>query len=674
MGRVFCCHLDNADKCEAKKYFKIVPALPNQDSDVTDIDNEEDDVYEVKDEEEEEDKVFPQESFLQPPSHSMMPLTEIKQECADEYTEEFGGESNSTEGKKTGRTIVVKRVMATFVGNRLNVKTEINDADNTQSIASDVCKSTGQSMNEESDTESDKLDANNTDTAADEFTLPVPKVKYFHEEDINNETVRKSGRLRSKGFRPDFSSIEVTLSDEETETEDSDDSEAADDQDLENNVKSTSIKHEPLEEDEYVSDKDVNVPRQSCSEESRDSMVTAGNSSTINDCGSSGDNHSKKQKSSKAKDTNVEDDRQDLRDNSELSEDPDWSLDEGAESELDDDSENDDVLDEDIESDDEFMPGKKCASTKRKSTSNPYNVKKFRKTSAAWKNIKLEDYKDKYEVIEKHSVLQKDRKSNVSDNFYHCLYCDIYESVDKSNFEQHLELHVNGVLQCSTCGFEANRTFVLQKHYREEHGDRRKSNNQTTKRVCHVCGKSYLRGKFKAHLSVAHKIAGWECRFCEAKYFTRPELQSHLSEKHTADVFPCKRCKTYVAEAKGSLLTHQRYCQGSENNKQCQQCGKVFTTLQFLKRHENCVHSNVRLHPCSQCSYSGKNTKDLTRHILVHTGGHYKTTRYTRAVQKILIILLYSKWLFCIYLCAYLTLRLKETFIYNTYVVLSTLL
>ena len=696
------------DECSAEKYFKIVPSHPSPPTHITDI---------------EQHTVLPGEAFLHPPSISTMPLTEVKQECRDNHTEGFGSKSNSTEAKQTGCSVAVKNVLATFLSNYIKARSDINEANNSNysssASASTVDNSTAKSLNEmmsvgpnTSDVnssvsrvnnsfgksmtqtieikseifdedkslisvdhstentlndascfESDMFDEESTDSSPDEFAIPAPKVKYFHEEDINNETVRKSGRLRSKGFRPDYSSIEVPFLDKETE--DSNDSDISCDQDADNELKLTDIKHEQIEDGDYVDVEGGTISMQNhLSDESKDSIASSNNSKTHKD------HKSKKQKGSKKAKRKKDDDfgsevtdlemAEDLGSDSE--EDPDWcetdekcaqktkkvrnkkdsiaSSDDSkthgnrnskkqkgskkAKRKKDEDSspkvtdlEMADDADSEVEKDPEWSEtGGICAQKTRKiRNKKPFiinNVKKLQ-ISGKWKHIELENYSDKFKVIERQSTLQKDRKSNVSETLHHCLFCNIFESADKTSFTEHLELHINGVLKCQYCDSEAVDQRQLLMHYCEQHGYREMSH------VCHICGFSVHREQlYRTHMATEHQVPAWSCKYCSSKFITYPEKIEHMAKNHADKVFPCDKCQ-FVAIKPYKLKFHHQLRHDPAALK-CQACDKVFSHKSSLNYHTNRVHKNIRRYPCPHCSYSAKAKTSLTKHILTHTG------------------------------------------------------
>ncbi|KAH3846867.1 uncharacterized protein LOC127873415 isoform X2 [Dreissena polymorpha] len=453
---------------------------------------------------------------------------------------------------------------------------ELSD-ENSDSALSDK---EGQSINESCQKEMKLLE---------NFIQNKSKVRYLDEEDEKLdkkfEFRRKSTRLRSKGYRPDFKALELP-----------------DDSDEETNDKHFGdLAKNGSSEDDIIVD-DITDTKMSETEEDPDFEISDENP----DFGAS-----------------------DKESDTELSEaDPDFQLQLNSE---------DDEL---FESRD-YTIKQKVVSSKNPCARKVPKVKKKKimietcvgitddmkmklKSELKWKSIKLEDHADKYTVVKVPSVSQKDRNLDVFEELFSCLVCKGFKAQDKTAFEEHIEEHVNGILRCRICDYESNNQADVKKHQKDAHPN-------LTKRLvvmgysCELCGVEFTGLEaYRNHMAKQHNEARWNCSQCETVCFKQSELKKHKCEVHPEIMAYCKKCKLrFLDMTKECYEQHVANCQGaSEDNVKrgglCPDCGKLY--FSDLTRHIKQVHSNIRYFQCPKCSYTAYSSSKIKYHMGTHDG------------------------------------------------------
>ncbi|CAG9825091.1 unnamed protein product [Phaedon cochleariae] len=148
--------------------------------------------------------------------------------------------------------------------------------------------------------------------------------------------------------------------------------------------------------------------------------------------------------------------------------------------------------------------------------------------------------------------------------------------------------------KCEICNFKAKKKFVVQSHVN--------IHRPPSERVVYKCELCPYTSKFKQgvsnHMTVHKKpseITMFECEVCPYKAKWSHCLRNHLKthKKKEVPVHKCEHCN-FKANNKYSVTTHQK------------------------STHKELFEKPKKEYRCDLCDYTGKCTRDITRHKIVH--------------------------------------------------------
>ncbi|XP_001843304.2 zinc finger protein with KRAB and SCAN domains 7 isoform X1 [Culex quinquefasciatus] len=143
--------------------------------------------------------------------------------------------------------------------------------------------------------------------------------------------------------------------------------------------------------------------------------------------------------------------------------------------------------------------------------------------------------------------------------------------------------------------------------------------------TCHKCAGIVIKSVRQAskHLALHdEEERPHKCRVCELRFFTRENSLTHERKIHRMKVKIQQNIDGYAERRK--LRAYQ-----------CSQCGLLASNSDALRKHE-LTHAEVQpVHTCEICGKQFAARKNLTRHMLIHTGElPYKCDMCTRAYRQ----------------------------------------
>ncbi|KAL0808600.1 hypothetical protein ABMA28_013041 [Loxostege sticticalis] len=167
--------------------------------------------------------------------------------------------------------------------------------------------------------------------------------------------------------------------------------------------------------------------------------------------------------------------------------------------------------------------------------------------------------------------------------------------------------------KCTVCKEEFLFFKTLGKHM----------NEHTSNHVCDVCGKCFLLvERLRVHVRL-HSEVEMKCDRCDKIFVTKPALKSHIRYVHERKPFACSICDesfpTYRKRLQHFVERHGR----TPLSLHCDQCDKTFSSNNSLNRHVKYQHLMMpkeAKHTCEDCGRKFRSKRNLTGHMLVHSG------------------------------------------------------
>lgn len=135
---------------------------------------------------------------------------------------------------------------------------------------------------------------------------------------------------------------------------------------------------------------------------------------------------------------------------------------------------------------------------------------------------------------------------------------------------------------------------------------------------CGHCGKSFNQwNKLWLHLRF-HRQTGrpFSCTHCDLEFRFLGSYIDHLREHAAQTPYACPLCPVTFTEFK-NFGVHVSECHKQHNNKKCNTCGKIFSTLRNLKKHK-LLHKGANSHFCLSCNLSFSSGSALRSHLKTH--------------------------------------------------------
>ena len=144
---------------------------------------------------------------------------------------------------------------------------------------------------------------------------------------------------------------------------------------------------------------------------------------------------------------------------------------------------------------------------------------------------------------------------------------------------------------------------------------------ETWKHLCGICDYATNRKSNVTQHLAAHGIGErFKCDKCDKDFSQKAHLRTHRASHEKSYNLPskCNQCGKMYQTVEG-LKRHIKSMH-SEKQLECGECEKRFSTIGNLNEHKKAVHVLKSL-KCDQCKYRSKTNKDLKKHInKVHNG------------------------------------------------------
>jgi len=223
-----------------------------------------------------------------------------------------------------------------------------------------------------------------------------------------------------------------------------------------------------------------------------------------------------------------------------------------------------------------------------------------------------------------------------------CEDCD-FHTTSKKNYQQHLfDKHENNL--CTDCGlaFDDFKAFVLHQqthgpgflcdicstsflskrtlehHKKKDHN--KIDDDELEKEVCPKCGISVT--NVKNHIKRKHGEEGpaMKCPECDFSTNYKRDFDMHFNARHTTkQVINCPHCNKVIKNLQKHMATVKCHLPEEERQKflinvKCNQCDKVFSSHEKVRKHVRRVHTDIQ-HNCKLCNFHTKHERNLKHHI-----------------------------------------------------------
>ena len=200
-----------------------------------------------------------------------------------------------------------------------------------------------------------------------------------------------------------------------------------------------------------------------------------------------------------------------------------------------------------------------------------------------------------------HKIKQEKNQTEIK---YECDICK--EPIEGSlNLPNHMTIHKKGLngYDCHICQRHVNRRQELQQHLRNFHNSENKP---------------------------------WLCEYCNEVFQEKIKLNRHLNEHHSKEMKTCKKCgHTFTKYDKLKIHLKNQSCHSkykrknknitsdinstNENLKQCDTCGKSFSSMFYVRKHKKIAHNDTKEVLCKSCGkYFSSETTMKFHYSLVH--------------------------------------------------------
>ncbi|XP_072023496.1 zinc finger protein 711-like [Amphiura filiformis] len=214
------------------------------------------------------------------------------------------------------------------------------------------------------------------------------------------------------------------------------------------------------------------------------------------------------------------------------------------------------------------------------------------------------------------------REAHTGEDIFRCTNCG-KKFLQESELSQHVETGCQS-LKCHECYKFFKRKSFLKDHIISMHPKEKPPHLQHVE--CKYCLKSLSSERqLQRHIKSIHEIDVSKCEFCE-KIFTLEEyLRKHIKNRHPDTLqYKCTHCGHKVSTSRHLAahitLKHSATETSGTNEKHlCSYCGKCFSKMYQLKRHQE-IHAVNKPYLCPSCGRRFSTDSGLKSHLRTHDG------------------------------------------------------
>ena len=106
--------------------------------------------------------------------------------------------------------------------------------------------------------------------------------------------------------------------------------------------------------------------------------------------------------------------------------------------------------------------------------------------------------------------------------------------------------------------------------------------------ICSICCKEVK--EMKSHMKFVHSeddMGKFHCDQCDNSFRTKQNVQKHIKRVHNGEKDQCPLCSDWFK----NLSCHLYQVHKKGNQQTCEQCGKVFSRGDDLRRHMEKLHN-----------------------------------------------------------------------------------
>ena len=228
---------------------------------------------------------------------------------------------------------------------------------------------------------------------------------------------------------------------------------------------------------------------------------------------------------------------------------------------------------------------------------------------------------DNGEVYDNQDSIQREEEIDPSIDGISCRYCENISYSIGDLIQHHSKEHKDkppSIYKCHTCNFFSKINKNVQDHSLKEHGKKYFA-YQCPK--CDKQMKSFL--SYRSHVRSKCKVVEIKggkksCDVCVIEFSSKPELKSHISDKHMdGKLYTCAHCD-HKPKQWQSLQRHLDHTHPESGQKKyfCDQCDAAYIFEPTLYYHKWRLHNGDKRHVCNICGKQYNYKAGYREHML----------------------------------------------------------